>query len=671
MSWEELHGRVRAILQPARGTWPKNGEYRYFCPFHDDRRNPNLDINVEKGAYICRACGKAGKLTDLARELGIEVKSHGNSRLSNAGAEWLLRKHGISPETAKLFGIRPNFKKQAWQYPVIDWKTDEVLGRRYKSYDAKADNKYFEDGGIGARVYFGRVDTSTIYLCEGEKDCWILSQAELPAVCITGGASAVPGDLKEALHSRGIEEVRILYDLDSAGREGAKKVVEALGDASTVKVLQLPQNLGKGGDVADLYRIKGDKFKQTIEELPVTSLTKRKFNENDIIAKVADKGFLRSYVDYCRDTTDAPHIFHLGVGLTILGAALGNNVKIPSWADQMIYPNLWVVLIAPSGFMRKSASIRLGQKLLRHAVGKAVLPDDWTPEKLARILQDNPAGLLTISEFTRILAILDRDYNLGSKEMLCELYDSPEEWTLQRQSTSNVIIKDASVSLLGATTLDWLEEQVEAKDLRGGFLARFLFLSATERGPDVDEQPAVNPIIREKLKGHLEHVSNLEGVADYSLVWSDFRSWLRNYERLAESGEMPAELVGMYSRTGTTTLKLALVFQASLTPQLEITPEAMEKAQAFIQYIHEVTRRVTRTFADGWFGRLLVKVQQFLEEQGGKATRQEVMRHTRVEKRLLDRVQETLVEQGVIDTKMGGSEGPGRRPKIYVLKEKN
>lgn len=469
MRWEELHERVRAILQPARGTWPKNGEYRYFCPFHDDRRNPNLDINVEKGAYICRACGKAGKLTDLARELGIELGGRGNSRLRDAEPEWLLRKQGISPETATFFGIKPNFKKQAWQYPVIDWKTDEVLGHRYKSYDAHADRKYWEDGGIGAQVYFGRIQGPVVYLAEGEKDVWILTQRALPAACITGAATTVPDDLGEALKAQGIEEVRIIYDLDGAGKEGAKKVVEALGDAFTVKVLQLPQNLGKGGDVADLYRIKGDKFEQTIEELPVTSLTKRKFNENDIIARVADTGFLRSYVDYCKDTTDAPHIFHLGVGLSILAAALGNNVKIPSWADQMIYPNLWIVLIAPSGFMRKSASIRMGQKLLRHAVGKAVLPDDWTPEKLAHILQDNPAGLLTISEFTRILAILERDYNLGSKEMLCELYDSPEEWTLQRQSSGNVTIKDASVSLLGATTLDWLEERVKAKDLRGAF----------------------------------------------------------------------------------------------------------------------------------------------------------------------------------------------------------
>lgn len=160
-------------------------------------------------------------------------------------------------------------------------------------------------------------------------------------------------------------------------------------------------------------------------------------------------------------------------------------------------------------------------------------------------------------------------------------------------------------------------------------------------------------------------------MADYSLVWSDFKSWLRNYERLAEAGEMAPGLIGMYSRTGTTTLKLALIFQASLKPQLEITPEAMERAQAFIEYIHQVTAKVTEGFADGWFGGLLVKVQRFVEEQGGETTRQGVMRHTRIESRVLDRVEETLREQGVIEIKTGKSKGPGRPPKIYMLKEKN
>ena len=56
---DEIFGKVHKVLG--------NGEERYICPFHDDT-NPSLDVNKEKGVYVCRACGKAGSLYDLAKE---------------------------------------------------------------------------------------------------------------------------------------------------------------------------------------------------------------------------------------------------------------------------------------------------------------------------------------------------------------------------------------------------------------------------------------------------------------------------------------------------------------------------------------------------------------------------------------------------------------------------
>lgn len=395
---------------------------------------------------------------------------------------------------------------------------------------------------------------------------------------------------------------------------------------------------------------------------------RRYINEADVLARVADRGFLRSYVEYCADTTDAPHIFHLGVGVAILGAALGNNVRIPSWARQEIYPNVWLVLIAPSGFMRKSASLRMGRGLLSRSVPKTLLPQDWTPEKLTSILQDNAAGLLSISEFTRILAMLERDYNLGAKEMLTELYDSPAEWVVERQKTNKRVIENAAISIMAATTLDWLQDRVKSKDLRGGFLARFLFLPATKRGPRVTKRPGITHTIALSLTDHLKTVAELEGRADFSEVWDEFNDWLYRYEVMAESGGMPPELAGMYSRTGTTTLKLALIMQASLRPQLEITEQAMKKAIAFIEFIHSVTAKVTGSFADDWFGKQMQRVCQFLESQRGEAAREALFRHMKIEARKLNAVIETLREQGLIEISKGPSSG-GRAPTLYRLKE--
>lgn len=389
--------------------------------------------------------------------------------------------------------------------------------------------------------------------------------------------------------------------------------------------------------------------------------------EPDILNKVGSSGFLRSYVQNCIDSTDAPPVFHLGVGLVILGAAMGNRVHIPSYGHQIVYPNIWLVLIAPSGFMRKSTALNLGKSLLVQAVPKRMLPDDFTPEKLADILKDEAAGIMTISEFTKILQILDRDYNRGAKEMLTELYDSPAHYVIQRKMGGKTTITDAAISLLGATTLDWLQERVKKRDLEGGFLARFLFLPATQRGPRITEIPDIAHSIRLSLTDHLKSVAEMEGVADFSLVNKIYNDWLYKYERHVESGGMPSELTGVYSRTGVTARKLAVIFQASLKPgELKISPDAMQSAMAFIEYIHQATAQVARGFGDSWFEKQLIKARQFIISREGRVTREELMLHMKIKARDLDEIMRTLRESGEVE--FSTEKTSGRPVTIYTLK---
>lgn len=389
----------------------------------------------------------------------------------------------------------------------------------------------------------------------------------------------------------------------------------------------------------------------------------RKVWESGLINQVTqERGFLGPYVRNCMDTTDAPPIYHLGVGLAILGAAMGNQVGIPSYGGHTIYPNMFMVLIAPSGLMRKTTALNLGKRLLRSAVPLRSLPDDWTPEKLVDLLQKNPAGLFTISEFTRLLAQLEKEYMGGGMQMLTELYDSPEEFVVERKMGGKTVIKEPALSLLGATTLEWLEECVRRRDLEGGFLARFVFLPALERGPRVPLANAAKHHVYLELKDHLRTVSNLTGRADYSPCWKDYDKWLYDYERRAER-KMPPELIGMYSRTGVTTLKLAVIFQASRCPQLQVTPEAMQDAKTFITEIHKLTAMVTEGFGDTRFERDTQKVLRAIKDSRGKIGRSDLLRATKLESHMLDRVVKTLIEREEIETLR---EKTGGRPAVVL-----
>lgn len=391
--------------------------------------------------------------------------------------------------------------------------------------------------------------------------------------------------------------------------------------------------------------------------------------DDQLIRGIAGKrGFLASYIPYCCDCTDAPEIFHLGVGLSIVGTALGNKVKFRSYGHQELFPNLWIVLVAPSGFMRKTTALNLGKKLLRRAVGKSILSDDWTPEKLYDLLKDEPSRILMASEFTGLLQRLDRQYMLGSRELLTELYDGDLTYEVERKGSGKVRVENVALSLLGATTMEWLNERVRGRDLAGGFLARFLFLPGEERGPRVERIPDVTVSVQNSLAAHLVEVAEMRGYADFSQVQQGFSDWLYEYERKMEKSGMADRLGGMYSRTGTTTLKLAVIFQASLQPnELTISPEAMDKAQRFVTYIHRQTAMVAGGFADSWDEKQQYRVLKFLKERGGRVVREELYRYMQINSRKLDGVMVTLREQGRVEISQARSDGRGRPMTIYTF----
>ena len=140
------------------------------------------------------------------------------------------------------------------------------------------------------------------------------------------------------------------------------------------------------------------------------------------------RGLLADYLAYASPMTAAPQQYHLFTGLVLLSALLGNRVSIP-FGPQALMPNLYVVLIGRSTFSRKTTSIAIAQRVLRHFEGTQVLPSEFSPEAFLEKLANAPAGLLVYPEFSRALAAFRRDYMAGMVERLTELYDCPPQYS--------------------------------------------------------------------------------------------------------------------------------------------------------------------------------------------------------------------------------------------------
>lgn len=247
-----------------------SGEYEAHCPFHDDQK-PSFNFNPEKGTYHChaRGCKASGTARQLAKALGITPSPSPIKRLTKAQAiSKLKRERCLTDNTLSHFNITANMKKKAWQYPVRG-------GTRFKAFNSRAGRKYWHTKGTPSQLY-GLADipdgTSEIWLVNGEVSVWQLWQAGVSAVSGIFGEGNLPDDAAEQLKAKGVKKINVCLDTDKSGREGAREVWEKLKDDFEILVRLLPESLGEGSDIGDLFvSLGGDpqKFVETIYSLPL------------------------------------------------------------------------------------------------------------------------------------------------------------------------------------------------------------------------------------------------------------------------------------------------------------------------------------------------------------------------------------------------------------------
>jgi DNA primase len=98
-------------------------------------------------------------------------------------------------------------------------------------------------------------------ICEGEFDRLVLESNGLQAVTSTGGAGVFRLEWAEVF--KAIPAVYVCFDRDEAGRAGALRVAQLVPQA---RVVELPEEVGEGGDVTDFF-VRLGKTKQDFLEL--------------------------------------------------------------------------------------------------------------------------------------------------------------------------------------------------------------------------------------------------------------------------------------------------------------------------------------------------------------------------------------------------------------------
>jgi hypothetical protein len=180
-------------------------------------------------------------------------------------------------------------------------------------------------------------------------------------------------------------------------------------------------------------------------------------------------------------TSESPKSYILLGAMSMLGAALGRNVFVDQDAH-ILYPMLNLLLIGRSG-LGKSTAIMMARKNLLAAIPKVEQPqfiNGSTPEKLHDDLRANPHAVLFASELANFFT--KQKYMESMIPYVTELLDYPD--TQQRRTKSGGVVEvyEPAVTVIGGSTVEWLQGQLPDSATSGGFLARFLICYEEQPG---------------------------------------------------------------------------------------------------------------------------------------------------------------------------------------------
>lgn len=289
--------------------------------------------------------------------------------------------------------------------------------------------------------------------------------------------------------------------------------------------------------------------------------------------------------------------------MSAFGAAVGRRV----WLEKnpfKIKPMLNVLLIGPSG-AGKSTSVMLARKLIDNC------PDQFRPQYLSgqitvpqlhATLTAKPKALFFASELAATFT--KQDYNKDFVPYITELLDYPDTVVRSTKKDSVQTIIEPSVSIIGASTVSWLQDMLPGAAAKGGFLPRFLIVYEEHKGQRVafpsfivsdDDRPEYDQRQRRIYDAFARAVMTNEGeikLKDYA-AHNVYIDWYNTQK--PEIGQLEP----FSARAGEMILRMSILLALSCQRK-SITTEDVQSAIALSDYVtSNLSKVVTASTIEG------------------------------------------------------------------------
>jgi len=376
--------------------------------------------------------------------------------------------------------------------------------------------------------------------------------------------------------------------------------------------------------------------------------------------------WIDGYVEFT-DSSESPESFRRWTAISTIAAALQRKCFV-EWGTITWYPNMYIVLIGPSG-ARKGTAMGPAYDMLEE-LNIPMAANATTLQALIRRLRDTNHtevnqetsaiqmhSSLTIfsKEFTVFLGY----HNNELMASLCDWYDCDRVWKYETISRKTDEIRGVWVNLIGGTTPDLIKTSLPMDAIGGGLTSRMVCVY--EEGK---EKFVVLPLLtdrqrqlREQLYCDLEKISMLSGQFKYSPC--AINKWTEWYTAVSTSPPVFTDkrLEGYVERRPTHIQKLAMIVSASRAhgPELTITAEDFNRAISLLEYVERKMPKVFSGIGKSDISTLIPEVMSWIAIQDeGKTDIAQLTQHFYhdADKVTLDRIIQTLVQMNYVTMDM-------------------
>lgn len=380
--------------------------------------------------------------------------------------------------------------------------------------------------------------------------------------------------------------------------------------------------------------------------------------------KISD--WLSTYIDYTKEQ-ESPDLFHLWVGISVIAATLGRNVFLDR-GYYTLFPNMYIVLIAPSGKCRKTTAGDIGMNIFSDA-GGSVIRDKVTPRALTQYLADqieikdkvaygDSRGYIYASEFSEFLS-QDASQS-GLIKLITGIYGCPEKWEYRTATQGRDFLYNVCVNILGCSVPDWMMTDA----MVGGLAARMIFAAQLDT-PRRRATPKVTEKMKKQREGLVEMLKKLAQVK-MELQLSPqaekfYEEWYEDKE-----GALDERFASFVEREHDHMLKIAMVVSASRGDMFRsniISQEHLNDAIVILDQVkscmHLAYVGIGEHIAAKGYERIISLIEQF----GGRAEHSILLRrlYYHFDSEMFRKCIDLLVETGRLRCEIKGTK------RVYIL----